>query len=47
MRQYDYVQTIPRPPTSIGPLDPAEVATAFLEFVVHVLSQQERGADPR
>jgi hypothetical protein len=43
LRQYDYVQTIPGPPTSIGQLDPAEVATAFLEFVVHVLSQQERG----
>ena len=43
LRQYGYVQTVPRPHTSIGPLDPAEVAIAFLEFVVHVLSQQERG----
>jgi hypothetical protein len=43
LRQYDYVQTIPRPPTSIGPLHPAEVATTFLEFDVHVISQQDRG----
>jgi len=27
----------------IVPLAPTEVATAFLEFVVHVLSQQDRG----
>lgn len=42
-RQYNYVQTIHRPSTSIGPLEPVVVATAFLEFVVRVLSQQERG----
>ncbi|RHN49885.1 putative protein-serine/threonine phosphatase [Medicago truncatula] len=45
LRQYGYVQTVPRPPTTIVPLAPAEVATAFFEFVVHVLSQQDRG-DP-
>jgi len=43
LRKYEYVQTIPRPPTTIEPLNPAEVATAFLEFALHVLSQQERG----
>jgi len=43
MRQYRYVQTISISPTLIGPLDPEEVATCFLEFAVHVLSQQDRG----
>jgi len=43
LRQYGYVQTVSRPPTTIVPLAPAEVATAFLEFVVHVLGQQEKG----
>jgi len=42
LRQYGYVQTIPRPPTDIGPLAPADVAMAFMEFSLHVLSQQER-----
>jgi len=37
------VQTIPRPSTDIGPLAPADVAMTFLEFALHVLSQQERG----
>jgi len=45
LRQYDYVQTVPKPLTTIGPLEPEEVVTTFVEFVVHVLSQQERG-DP-
>ena len=43
LRQYSYVQTILKPPTTIGPLEPEEVVTAFIEFVVHVLSQHERG----
>ena len=43
LRQYGYVQTVPRPPTTTVPLAPAEVATAFLEFVVHVLSRQDKG----
>jgi len=45
LRQYSYVQTIPRPPTTIGDLVPADVVIAFTYFVVHVLSQQEMG-DP-
>jgi len=43
LRQYDYVQTVPRPPTMILPLAPADVAAAFLEIALHVVSQQERG----
>ena len=43
LRQYGYVQTIPRSPTDIGPLAPEEVAMAFMEFALHVLSQQEKG----
>jgi hypothetical protein len=31
------------PPTTIGELMPYDVAMAFTYFVVHVLSQQERG----
>ncbi|RHN44066.1 hypothetical protein MtrunA17_Chr7g0215301 [Medicago truncatula] len=42
-RQYGYVQIVHMPPTDIGPLAPGEVVTAFMEFALHVLSQQERG----
>jgi len=45
LRKHDYVHTIPRPPTTIGPLESADVVVDFTDFVVHVLSQQERG-DP-
>ena len=43
LRQYGYVQTIPKPPTDIGPLTVADVAKAFMEFALQVLSQQKRG----
>jgi len=43
LRQYSYVQTILRPPTTILPFAPADVVAAFLEFALHVISQQERG----
>jgi len=43
LRQYEYVQTVPRPPTTVMPLAPADVAAAFLEFALHVVSQQHRG----
>ena len=43
LRQYDYVQTVPRPPTTILPLAPADMAAVFLEFALHVVSQQQRG----
>jgi len=45
LRQYGYVQAIPRPPTKIAELLPEDVVMAFMEFVVHVLSQQKMG-DP-
>jgi hypothetical protein len=40
---YGYVQTIPRPPTYIGPLAAADVAMNFMEFALYVLNQQEMG----
>jgi len=43
LRQYGYVQTIPRPPIDIGHLAATDVARAFMEYALHVLSQQERG----
>ncbi|RHN82296.1 hypothetical protein MtrunA17_Chr1g0208431 [Medicago truncatula] len=43
LRQYDYVQTVPRPATTILPLAPADVVAAFLEFALHVVSQQDMG----
>jgi len=42
VRQYN-VQKVPRPPTMIMPLAPADVAAAFLEFALHVTPQQQRG----
>jgi len=40
LRQYEYVLTVPRPPTMIIPLAPADVVAAFLEFVLYVVAQQ-------
>jgi len=45
LRQYKYVQTVLRPPTTILSLAPADVAAAFLEFALYVVAQQQRG-DP-
>jgi len=43
LRQYMYVQTRPRPPTDIETLAADDVAQAFTEFALHVLSHQQRG----
>ena len=43
LRQYGYIHTIPRPPTTIGDLEPEDMIIVFWDFVVHVLSQAERG----
>jgi len=40
VKQYKYVQKVPRPPTTIMPLAPADVVAAFLEFALHVVPQQ-------
>jgi hypothetical protein len=40
---YFRVQTILRPPKDIRPLAAWDVSMAFMEFALHVLSQQERG----
>jgi len=37
VRQYEYVQKVPRPPTTIMPLAPVDVDVAFLEFALHVV----------
>jgi len=43
LRQYGYVQSIPRPPTDIEVIAADDVAHAFTEFALHVLSHQQRG----
>jgi len=43
LRQYGYVQTVLRPPTTIMPLASADVVAAFLEFALHVVAQHHRG----
>jgi len=43
LRYYRHVQRIPRPPTTVMPLAPADVVVAFLEFALYVVSQQQRG----
>jgi len=43
LRQYGYVQTIPRPPTDIELLAADDVDQAFTEFALHVLSHQQSG----
>ncbi|RHN45196.1 hypothetical protein MtrunA17_Chr7g0227761 [Medicago truncatula] len=47
LMQYRYAQTVPRPPTDIGTVAPEAVAMAFMEFSLHVLSQQQRGDGSR
>jgi len=42
LRQYRYVQTIPRPPTDIELLAADDVAQVFTEFALHVISHQHR-----
>jgi len=42
LRQYGYVQTIPRAPTDIELFAADDVAQAFTEFSLHVLSHQQR-----
>jgi len=43
LRQCIHVQRVPRPSTTVMPLAPADVVTAFLEFALHVVSQHQRG----
>jgi len=38
LRQYDYIQTNHRPPTTIEDLELEDVVITFKDFVVHVLS---------
>jgi len=43
LRKYGYVQRIRRPPTDIEVIAADDVANAFTEFALHVLSHQQRG----
>ncbi|AES86383.1 hypothetical protein MTR_4g006390 [Medicago truncatula] len=43
LRHYGHVLRVPRPPTRVMPLAPPDVAVAFLDFALHVISQQQRG----
>jgi len=43
LRLYGYVHTRPRPPTDIEALAADDVAQAFTEFALHILSHQQRG----
>jgi len=43
LRQYRYVQIVPRSLTTILPLAPTDVVVAFLEFALHVSAQQQKG----
>ena len=43
LRQYDYVQTVPRRSATFLEFASADVIVAFLEFPLHVVSQRERG----
>ena len=43
LRQYGYVQTILRAPTNIELIAADDVAQAFTEFALHVLSHQQTG----
>lgn len=43
LRQYNCYQSIPISPTIIGALEAANVVLAFHDFMVHVLTQAQRG----
>lgn len=43
LRQYGYIQTILRASTNIELIAANDVAQAFTEFALHVLSHQDRG----
>jgi len=45
LRQYGYVQTIPRPPTDVAELSAAMVAQAFLDFRTCTLKAEDWGED--
>ena len=47
LRQYDYYRTIPRSPTTVGALESGDVVVAFQDFMVHVLTQAQRGRQTR
>jgi len=47
LRQYRYVQTVPRPPTDVVELSPAEIVQAFVDFLTHTLKAPDWGDHAR
>jgi hypothetical protein len=43
LRQYGYVQSVPRPPTDVPALTPAEIVQAFTDFRTHTLKADDWG----
>ena len=43
LRQYGYVQAVPRPPTDVVELSPAEILQAFVNFRTHTLKATDWG----
>ncbi len=43
LRQYEYVETVPRPPTDVVELSPAEIVQAFVDFLTHMLKAADWG----
>jgi len=43
LRQYGYIQTVPRPPTDVVELSPAEIVQAFVDFHTHTLKAADWG----
>jgi len=43
LRQYGYVQIVPRPPTDVVELSPAEIVQAFVDFRTHTLKAANWG----
>jgi len=41
LRQYRYVQTVPRHPTDVVELRPPQIVHAFLDFHTHMLKEPD------
>lgn len=43
LRQYGYVQSVPRPPSDVAELTPAEIVQAFVDFRPRTLKAADWG----
>ena len=43
LRQYGYVQSIPRHPTNVVELTPPQIVQAFVDFRTHTLKESDWG----